>query len=173
MFKKIFKKIEGEFTGEIFLKSWQECFDMDLPIEIIIGGEEDIEEIKKYHIATFEYICENQADVMKSILESIFDNYETWQVEYGYNDASFEEKEYSMPDIDNVANLLPLITPKRVIILDVEKDGYAYYGVQFVCSWDQEHNLGAMLYKTRVVAIGGDDTAFLSWIAEEDLESFQ
>ena len=28
-----------------------------------------------------------------------------------------------------------------------------------------------MLHKNRIVDIGGDDTAFLSWIAEEDLDN--
>ena len=165
------KTIDGQFEGKIKLENWQKRFLMDLPIDLNIGGEAEIDKIEPHHIAAYEYLCEHDAEILQNILEEIFRNYETWQEEYGYNDASYEEKTYSMPDIENIDRLLSLITPKRIIILDIEKDGMAYYGVQFICTWDQDHNLGVMLHKNRIVDIGGDDTAFLSWIAEEDLDN--
>ena len=57
-----------------------------------------------------------------------------------------------------------------IIFILTFTDGIAYYGVQFICTWDQEHNLGVMLHKNRIVEIGTEDMAFLSWIAEEDCE---
>lgn len=51
------------------------------------------------------------------------------------------------------------------------KDGYAYVGYEFGCTWDEEHGLGFMTYKDRIVDFGGADSAFLTWVARKDLKS--
>jgi len=78
------------------------------------------------------------------------------------------KKRNTYADIDNKNELNQLIYPIKIFIMDVEKDGFPYIGIQFDCKWDQEHGVGVMLYKDNVVDIGGSDTAFMSWIAEED-----
>jgi hypothetical protein len=50
----------------------------------------------------------------------------------------------------------------------VQKDGIPYAGFEFGCTWDDEHGLGVLMHGTRAVDIGGADTAFLLWIAEQD-----
>ncbi|GGA14165.1 hypothetical protein GCM10008018_68880 [Paenibacillus marchantiophytorum] len=74
-----------------------------------------------------------------------------------------------MPDLTGVNDLKPLISLARVHILDVIKDGIGYFGFQFDCSWDEEHGFGVMLFKNEVVALGGSDSSFLSWIANDHL----
>lgn len=170
MLKNIFQlqKIDGQYDGKIRLENWQQEFMMDLPMDFNIGGEVDVDEIKPYHENACEYLYENDKEILNIIIDAIYNNYSNWQIEYGYADMTAEEREYSMPDIERKEEIMPMLTPKCVIILDVEKGGMAYYGIQFICTWDQEHNLGVMLHKNRVVAIGTDEIAFLSWIAEED-----
>ena len=87
------------------------------------------------------------------------------QEEYGYEDEELDEY---MPNVDNIQEFKEIMEPKRVYILDVENDGMAYLGFHFICSWDEDHDYGVMMYKERVVKMGGGDVAFLSWIAEED-----
>ncbi|NNN32053.1 hypothetical protein HLK59_17115 [Streptomyces sp. S3(2020)] len=55
-----------------------------------------------------------------------------------------------------------------VYVHPVSRDRVPYVGVAFSCPWDEEHGLGVLLHGTRVVDIGGADTAFLLWIAERD-----
>ncbi len=55
-----------------------------------------------------------------------------------------------------------------VHVLNPQREGEAYVGYQFACGWDDEHELGVMTHRGRVVSIGGGDTAFLSWIAKRD-----
>ncbi|MEV7886622.1 DUF6985 domain-containing protein [Streptomyces sp. NPDC002817] len=55
-----------------------------------------------------------------------------------------------------------------VYVHQVARDRVPYVGVEFSCPWDEEHGLGVLLHGTRVVGIGGADTAFLLWIAERD-----
>ena len=53
--------------------------------------------------------------------------------------------------------------------MNVEKDGIAYVGYEFGCIWDDEHGLGVMTHKTRIIDFGGADSSFLTWIARKDL----
>lgn len=53
-----------------------------------------------------------------------------------------------------------------------ETEGIAYIGFHFICLWDEEHDFGVMTHKERIVKVGGADTAFLSWIAEEDKSNY-
>ena len=46
----------------------------------------------------------------------------------------------------------------------------AYIGFELGCVWDEEHGLGVMTHRDRVVDVGGADTAFTEWIAENDAE---
>lgn len=55
-------------------------------------------------------------------------------------------------------------------VFPTAKNGLSYTGYEFVCSWEEEHGLGAMLHGSRVVEVGGADTALLEWIAARDAE---
>jgi hypothetical protein len=63
-----------------------------------------------------------------------------------------------------------LIGLSSVHVLSVAKDGIAYIGFEFGCTWDGEHGLGVMTHRDRVIEVGGADTSFLAWIAEQDAE---
>jgi Domain of unknown function (DUF6985) len=48
------------------------------------------------------------------------------------------------------------------------KDGVSYVGVELFSRWDREHGAGVLVHGSRVVEVGGADTAILLWIAERD-----
>lgn len=75
--------------------------------------------------------------------------------------------------LEAIGNAHPNVTPLRdhvalasVLVHLVEKDGVAYVGYLLHC--DDEHGVGVMTHGERIVAVGGADTAVLSWIAERD-----
>jgi hypothetical protein len=51
---------------------------------------------------------------------------------------------------------------------EVESGRLPYLGFDFGCTWDEEHGLGLMTHGTRIVRVGGSDTAILPWIAKAD-----
>jgi hypothetical protein len=51
-----------------------------------------------------------------------------------------------------------------------QKDGVPYVGVEFGCTWDEEHELGVLMLGTRTVQVSDADTAITLWITEEDAE---
>lgn len=85
---------------------------------------------------------------------------------YGYSE---EDAAILMPDVNDPFEFNLLIGLSTIHLLNVSKDGIAYVGYEFGCNWDDEHGLGVMTHKDRVIEIGGVDTAFLSWVAERDL----
>lgn len=113
----------------------------------------------------YQYLLQQQEAVRDSILATVFANYATWQEQYGYKG---EEAQQFMPDIQRPEQLKPLIGLSTVHFFNVAKDGMAYVGWLFGCTWDVEHGLGAMTHANRVVEVGGADAAILDWIAEND-----
>ncbi|MPQ34318.1 hypothetical protein E4V42_23320 [Clostridium estertheticum] len=107
----------------------------------------------------------NQEELLNLILKELLKQYPILQEEYGYDEEELEE---IMPNVKQTSDFRKIIKPRRIFILNVENDGIPYIGVHFLCSWDEEHDFGVMLYKDRIIKMGGADTAFLSWIAKND-----
>jgi hypothetical protein len=75
-----------------------------------------------------------------------------------------------MPPWTSPSELLGHVNVNEVVVHAIERDGLAYVGMLFGCSWDREHGLGVMLHGARVVKTGGADTGLLGWIAKQDLD---
>ncbi|MFI6013406.1 DUF6985 domain-containing protein [Streptomyces sp. NPDC051243] len=65
-------------------------------------------------------------------------------------------------------SLEDLLGISALYVHPVARNGIPYVGVEFDCSWDEEHGLGVLMHGTRVVDVGGADTAFQLRIAEQD-----
>jgi len=142
----------------------------DGTVRVQIGGDMVVDnpEVAEEHVNAYKYLIEHQHKLKDIILNSLFINYKKLQEQYGYE---IEEEKLLMPDIDNTSQFKNLIGLSSVHLLNVSKDNVAYVGYEFGCTWDDEHGLGVMTYKDRIVEIGNADSSFLTWIAEEDLES--
>lgn len=127
----------------------------------------DSDSIKSEQVAAYNYLIENQDEMKDVILQKLFAIYPEIQEEYGEYFDEDEMKDY-LPNITQPEDMFHLITLSEIHIHDVIKDGIAYVGFQFNCTWEEEHGLGFMTYKKRIVAVGGADTSILSWIADDD-----
>ena len=116
-------------------------------------------------VGAFQWLLDNEPAIAASVLRSLFAAYPEWRNSFGYDAELMAEL---MPEIDRAEQLQTLIGLSNVHILSVAKDGIAYIGFQFGCTWDEEHGLGVMTHRDRVVEVGGADTSFLAWIAEDD-----
>lgn len=163
------EQINGIWGGKINLNSWNDFFGAKLIIELNIGGDRTVNNLELRHKEAYEYILQNQRELLEKILLSLSTEYSNMQDEYGYDD---EEQDEYMPSVNNIRDFSKLLLPKRIYILDIEKENFQYIGFSFSCSWDDEHGYGVMMHKNRVVKMGGADTAFLSWIAEEDKQIY-
>lgn len=113
----------------------------------------------------FQYLLDNQEEIRDAILQAIFDTYPKWQQELGYDE---DEAAQFMPDLANATHLKSLMGLSWLHILKVHKEGAAYVGFEFGCTWEDEHGLGVLTHKNRIVDLGYADTAFIGWNAERD-----
>lgn len=113
----------------------------------------------------YNFLKQNNRDIAMAALEAIFEKYPEWQDSYGYED---DEREEFMPDIRSPNDLKQLIGLGTVHILNIAKDGHAYHGLEFGCTWDEEHGVGVLLHKDRVIKVGDASQAFEEWPARHD-----
>lgn len=155
------------WEGTVKLVEWENFFQKKITLLLNVGGDCIIDQITEIHENAFHYLIEQQINILDAAIKEIYKNYPLWQDEYNYNE---DEKEFLMPNLSCIEDLKKLVNPKKIYIMDVETDNMAYFGIEFQCRWDEEHGVGLMFHKNRVVKIGGADTAFMTWIAEEDKE---
>lgn len=160
------EQTNGIWRSKIILSSWNDFFGKNLIIELNIGGDKTVNSLETIHKETYEYILHHQSELLENILLSLLSEYSNMQDKYGYDD---DEIDKYMPSVNSINDFSKLMLPKRIYILDIEKDNLSYIGFSFSCSWDDEHGYGVMMHKNRVVKMGGEEIAFLSWVAEEDI----
>ncbi|WP_315115543.1 DUF6985 domain-containing protein [uncultured Clostridium sp.] len=161
---------EFGYEGTIELQSWNEFLtDLNGVYSLDIGGDmvEENPTISQEHIAAYNYAIKNQNIIRDSIITVLMEKYPGLQSEYGYDE---DEAVELMPDIKDKEDFKDLIGLSRIHIMNIFKDGIAYTGYEFTCTWDEEHGLGVMMYQNKVIAMGGADTSFLTWVAKEDAE---
>ncbi len=149
------------------LPQWKPYFPDMEPLDISFCGDDPPLALSPAHENSLSFLLTHGAQMLDSILTRLLAEYPQLQEDFGYSE---EEKGEYMPDVTTKEELCKLLTPCRIQLIPIEKDGLSYMGVAFDCTWDEEHALGVMMHKTRVVDMGGEDTSFLSWIAKRDLE---
>lgn len=168
---------------EIPKKEEETCFQMDLPywqtffkednnkLEFCFLDEDDVyEPVNELQQKALEYLKENQEQILKSFLKSLLERYPTLQKAYDFNE---EDKPYFMPDIKVIEDFSVLLTSCACYIMNVYKDDFPYFGFSFGCPWDNEHGLGVMMYKDRVLKIDDEEIAYSTHTAENDLENYK
>jgi hypothetical protein len=115
--------------------------------------------------ACVQWLLDHEAEVASAVLKGILADYPKLQELYGYEG---EERETLMPDVSSADDFRQLIGLHNVHVLRVVSKGIPYLGFEFGCVWDPEHGLGVLVHGTRVVEVGGADTAFTEWIAKRD-----
>lgn len=109
--------------------------------------------------AAIDYLIDNQQHIIRSILDRV-------KMEYP-NLREWCGDDYCPPlnTDDDVKNAIGFGT----IHLQLEhKDGIAYMGYECGCEWDDEHGLGILMHKDRIISFGAAEEAFSPWQAMKD-----
>ncbi len=117
--------------------------------------------------AAYEHLKSREAEVATAVRDAIFAVYGPWR----QSSVAQLGEEYAashMPAIEDVDGLRPLIGLYNVLVLPVAKDGVAYVGFALDCTWDEEHQLGVLTHRSRVLTVGSADASFDGHAAEED-----
>ena len=139
-------------------------------IRLDIGGDMMVDEplITDSHVRAYEYTLENSKIIQEVILISLLEKYKHLVEPFGQGNAGGNRSTPGNFGIEQFNHLISLLT---IHIMNVEKEGMAYVGYEFGCAWDAQHGLGIMTHRNRICKIGSADISFLTWVAEEDLET--
>jgi uncharacterized protein DUF6985 len=141
----------------------------DGAVRIVFAPEgRDTSPLTAEDTSLIEWFLQREALVSAAVLSSLLKAYPSLQRDYGY---SGKEKAQLMPDVLKSADFRELIGLHTVFVHPLDKNGVPYLGFELGCTWDIEHGLGVLMHGLRVVQVGGADTAFLLWIAQQDAEA--
>jgi hypothetical protein len=127
-------------------------------------------------VSAFQYLVEHGDAIRDALVTAIFEEYPVIRERLLAQDF-VEESE--MPALQGPEELKAHIGLSTVHVLRVVKNGAAYVGFEFGCTWDEEHGLGVMMHQDRILEfpdmgigrVNGADLASEDWMAEADAES--
>jgi hypothetical protein len=111
-----------------------------------------------------EFHLEHWQEVYTAVLAALRPYYMEMRPEY--ISCLGSQADSLMPDVQSVEELSRLIDLRHVHVHPWSKDGIGYVGLQFGCTWDQEHGFGVLMHRDRVVSVGGADVSF-AWSPDE------
>jgi hypothetical protein len=172
---KNLKHVDNRLEGTVKLPCWA---DYNLPdgkkydgkVQLNIGEflEEKPHEMTEAEAKAIAYLLANYEQQQSVILAKLLEEYPKWQPDYGY---SPEDALLFMPDVISTDDFKKSIVLSQIHILPVEHEGVAYYGYEFNTHWDEEHGMGCMFHKDRLVDFGLAESSFVIWRAQSDKDA--
>ncbi len=107
----------------------------------------------------------NQDALLPQIVKGIRTEYDSAYADRGAFDQDIIDE--ILPAVDTEDKLLKLVTPLNANVFKTEKDGSHFIGLEFNCTWDDEHGIGILIHNDRVLKHGGADVSFTEWMAKE------
>jgi hypothetical protein len=124
--------------------------------------------ITNSHVNAYNFLILNQENIKKKILNALLIEYPNLILDCEFEIEAGKE---NIHEITNINQFNELIGLSNIHILNIYQEDTAYVGYEFGCNWGEEHELGILTHKERIIEIGRADSSFLTWIAEKDLNS--
>lgn len=162
----------GDLEGKIILSSWAGfqnrlgAYPSVSPKEASIGRASlHILKAKGVHsskldekeVNAYKYLIENQSFIQTKMLTNLLKIYPELQEVSGLDEEDLQE---CMPHLKSTSEFKNLISLSSVYILNNAKENISFVGFGFDCSWDDEHGVGIMTHKEKIIEIGEFATAF-------------
>ena len=95
------------------------------------------------------YLFENEFPLGQIVIDYIFNEYNTLREYYKEpDDSDF------MPKFNNSNELTEQIELTQIYILSNSNAGIAFIGFYFACGWDDEHGIGLLTHRNKVLQFG-------------------
>ncbi|WP_407492380.1 DUF6985 domain-containing protein [Pseudooceanicola sp. MF1-13] len=154
----------GTWQTNAAFQAWSGFTSADtVPITFAPEGRND-SPLSDAEIGLIQTAINDHATQVPVLLGAVLAAYPQFQQHF-QDDYGPEE---TLPDIATRNELSSVIALREVFVHQLQTGGAPYIGFRFHCEWDPEHGLGVLMHGLRVVDMGGADTAFLLWIAEQD-----
>ena len=142
----------------------------DGTVNVEVQGETDAEHgITPEQLAALQYLTEHPTEVRSALFAALAEEYPKLKEQYGLDPDDPEMLEW-FPEVREPADFARVFGVGNLFVLEEHHDGLAYLGLECGCTWDDEHGLGFVLHRDRVIEVGQADTAFSPWPARKDIE---
>lgn len=132
--------------------------DGTIKVHIIGESVDYVHVLSQAQFNAIKFLKENSELVRDSLLNGLLADYPN--VKEIYEDL--------MPEIKTIADYKNNLGVAFLHIMDSEKYNHAYIGFELGCSWDDEHGVGVMMHKDKVVKIGLAEESFNHWNCYHD-----
>ena len=119
--------------------------------------EYDFDKPQGFQKNAINYFYENQEKLLNSFCNGIIEHYPKLMEIYSIEEY---DEEYGFPELKSIEDVKKIIGIGNIHILDDQKDDYSYLGFECGCPWDEEHGLGVIMHKERVIDVGAADISF-------------
>lgn len=129
-------------------------------VKVFINGRhvDYVKTTTQEQINSLNFLINNAEKIRDEILTALFNELPKFKnIYYDF-----------VPEINKITDFKNVLGLSIIHVMDSDKDGFAYLGYEFGCNWDEEHGVGIMMHKDRIVEIGQADTSFNSWITFKD-----
>jgi len=160
----------SEWLCTLSLRSWREYLPSDGDVEcVFLPGAQEPTPVQ---ISTLTAFKSDEVAIRDAVLDAVRAHYDACRPKYvafaRKAPAFMGDPEVSMPERPDAAMFARLHLLQRLFLNETVLDGLTYVGLSFHAKWEPEHGLGVLVHGRRVVEVGGADTSFLEWNAEND-----
>ena len=141
------KQVNGIWSGNVTLDSWNNFFNKEMDIDLNIGGDKLIESLNSRHKFAYEYLVTNQEKLLQIILNALLVEYPIMQEEYGYEDDTLDSNLYRLAARCREFAKIGLSFPHEIgafleYPMEDVKDFIRKQGKDFLCNgyWKVYHN---------------------------------
>lgn len=114
-------------------------------------------------LAAYAYLKEHQVEIRDKVLTAFLALFYKVSKQWLKHDPDLE-----LPKIETIEDMKENILFQCFYMHPYAKDGVAYTGLSFACTWDEEHGAGVLLHKDRIIDIGQAEQGFRTEECEAD-----
>jgi hypothetical protein len=115
------------------------------------------------------WVIENERSVHDRAMARLLQEYPGFREQF-LDCFDEDEADQLAPPVTSIAELKRLCGIVSINVQPLLKAGVPFVGVEFGCTWDEEHGAGVLLHGSRALECGGADTAILLWMARKHKE---
>jgi len=144
----------GSYTGKSHSETPKGIVKMIIQDELDDSIEPSIEQI-----TAINFLLVNQTEILQEMDNVLWQNWEGIKTNYDLHDV--EDFPFAK-DIHTKEDLKRIYGVGNIFIHLGHRDRIAYYGFECGCEWDEEHGIGFLMHKTKVIKFGGAELGFVS-----------
>ena len=118
-------------------------------------------------INAIDFLAQNGKEIKNALLDKVFSEYPLLEKEL-IECVGIDEYRELIPKVNNPLDCAKVFGVAGVTIFPTHKDGYSYIGIQGGATWEEEHGIGFIVHKNRVIYLGSASDALTDLEARKD-----